>query len=481
MGYQGYIEIMKIVRKYFVAHAAVAGLCVSLLSGYHAIAVDDPFPNLAFGGEIGSRQAVSSSTGNPLDGSPIITCPAGAGLAAVSDSLIGNYVVCTKTWRPLEEIDADANFRVAQEAANAIATKQSQDWNAANPGQQKCFQWGPIVHANGVSTASGGVCANVVPVSSNSSGANSETPTVSSLSPTPTASSLTSDSQTVNSVTVNSNVETQTASSVPVSSPSASSTPVNGLAGVGGWAVIDSTGKVYGVIVCDNSVCGANGSWGGVMPVEYMGCPAGCRLVLQTSADPQTGNVAGWRSQAGTDVFYNEQTNTFSVQQRNESTPTLIITPPTSTAFSFSTLVNQSARILDTSTATSETPTATSDTGTVLTSPGLPIVPISSSLALEPVLADVIPLESDGEEIEEPPAAEIGVRKEASGKFLISLDSNIYEDQLMVRAFKKGSKVIVFKVSTNIDGQAAIRTARNLTGYKLAVYAGDQFLDSVRL
>ena len=73
------------------------------------------------------------------------------------------------------------------------------------------------------------------------------------------------------------------------------------------------------------------------------------------------------------------------------------------------------------------------------------------------------------------------MRKETTGKFLISLDSNIYEDQLMVRAFKKGSKVIVFKVSTNIDGQAAIRTARNLAGYKLAVYLEDQFLDSIRL
>ncbi len=96
-------------------------------------------------------------------------------------------------------------------------------------------------------------------------------------------------------------------------------------------------------------------------------------------------------------------------------------------------------------------------------------------------MADVIPLESDGEEIDAPPAAEISVRKEQSGKFMISLDSNIYEDQLMIRAFKKGAKVIVFKVTTNIDGQAAIRTARNLAGYKLAVYAGDQFLDSVKL
>jgi hypothetical protein len=57
---------------------------------------------------------------------------------------------------------ADADFRAAQDAAVSKATLESQAWNAANPGKQKCIQWGPIVHANGVSTASGGVCANPV-------------------------------------------------------------------------------------------------------------------------------------------------------------------------------------------------------------------------------------------------------------------------------------------------------------------------------
>jgi hypothetical protein len=57
---------------------------------------------------------------------------------------------------------ADTDFRAAQDVAIGKATLESQAWNAANPGKQKCIQWGPIVHANGVSTASGGVCANPV-------------------------------------------------------------------------------------------------------------------------------------------------------------------------------------------------------------------------------------------------------------------------------------------------------------------------------
>jgi hypothetical protein len=468
VGGQGYIEIMKSPQKYFLTRVVVAAMGFSLFVGAPAQADTDPFPGVALGGEIGSRQAVSPSTGIPLDGSPIISCPAGAGLGSVADFIVGNYVVCTKTWRPSADVDADANFRAAQEAATAVATKQSQDWNAANPGQQKCFQWGPIVHANGVSTASGGVCANVVPVPEGSTSVNSDTPTVTSIVP---------------SSIIESSTPVSTPSPSPTPSPSVSSAPVNGLTGIGGWAVIDLSGKVYGVIVCDNSVCGSSGSWGGVMPVEYMGCPAGCRLVLQTSADPQTGNVAGWRSQEGTDVVYNEQTNTFAVQQDSQSSPTLIITPPSSTSLSFATPVNQSSVVLDSSTVVSETSTALSETLTASSSGGplLPIAPISAPIALDPVMADVIPLESDGEEIDEPPAAEIGVKRENSGKFLITLESNIYKDRLMVRAFKKGSKLVIFRVSTNIDGRAAIRTTRNLSGFKLAVYVGDQFLDSIKL
>ena len=139
----------------------------------------------------------------------------------------------------------------------------------------------------------------------------------------------------------------------------------------------------------------------------------------------------------------------------------------------------------DSATVVSDTQTSVSiDTSTAIAGQGLSttVAPIvETSTARAPINMDAVPLESDGEEIDSPPAAEIVVRKETTGKFLISLDSNIYEDQLMIRAFKKGSKLIVFRVSTNIDGQAAIRTARNLAGYKLAVYLEDQFLDSIRL
>jgi hypothetical protein len=56
--------------------------------------------------------------------------------------------------------DSDFQNRINQ--AQAAAESASRAWNQANPGLQKCIQWGPITHANGVSTSSGGVCANPV-------------------------------------------------------------------------------------------------------------------------------------------------------------------------------------------------------------------------------------------------------------------------------------------------------------------------------
>ena len=54
------------------------------------------------------------------------------------------------------------------------------------------MQWGPIIHANGVSTASGGVCANPVPsTATTSSNSETSTATTSSNSETSTATTTT--------------------------------------------------------------------------------------------------------------------------------------------------------------------------------------------------------------------------------------------------------------------------------------------------
>jgi hypothetical protein len=98
---------------------------------------------------------------------PVEQCPVGfqfnTGIE-VNVSTHEEFTICNAPPTEAELIlrQQDADFRAAQDEAIAAATRESQAWNALNPGMQKCIQWGPIVHANGVSTSSGGVCANPV-------------------------------------------------------------------------------------------------------------------------------------------------------------------------------------------------------------------------------------------------------------------------------------------------------------------------------
>lgn len=79
---------------------------------------------------------------------------------------------------------------------------------------------------------------------------------------------------------------------------------------LGGYAVVHPDGHVCGVIVATSTDPFGNG---GTMPVEYMGCPIGSRIIFQTKAS-DTGNVAGYHgSSPGTSVTYDDATNSFSI------------------------------------------------------------------------------------------------------------------------------------------------------------------------
>ena len=86
-------------------------------------------------------------------------------------------------------------------------------------------------------------------------------------------------------------------------------TPVQ--AAVGGFAVVNpETGVVHGVIVGSIEYFGGNDR---TMGHEYMGCPAGCLIVQQSTSD-QNGNVAGIH---GPNVTYNDNRNVFQVAESN--------------------------------------------------------------------------------------------------------------------------------------------------------------------
>jgi hypothetical protein len=143
----------------------------------------DPYPNIPTGGEIPGTRIVSNdetswpqffnSTVAAQWRCPVIYGPNGDPYAGENngfDSVSGKWFrVCVKNpWREPIPQSVSRDYEAEKSAAIAEALSNSQAWNAANPGKQKCFQWGPLTSPNG-GTESGGVCANPIGAASESS------------------------------------------------------------------------------------------------------------------------------------------------------------------------------------------------------------------------------------------------------------------------------------------------------------------------
>ncbi len=74
-------------------------------------------------------------------------------------------------------------------------------------------------------------------------------------------------------------------------------------------------------------------------------------------------------------------------------------------------------------------------------------------------------IEDDG--VEEEPVGDLRVRKESSGKFLMTITSNLDSEKISIIATRKGKATIRFSATTNEAGSVQIRTSRNLSGYSL--------------
>ena len=80
---------------------------------------------------------------------------------------------------------------------------------------------------------------------------------------------------------------------------------------VGGFAVVNpETGVIHGVIVGSVAYFGGNDR---TMGSEYMGCPAGC-LIVQQSTATENGNVVGMH---GPNITYDNSRNVFQVAEPN--------------------------------------------------------------------------------------------------------------------------------------------------------------------
>jgi hypothetical protein len=111
---------------------------------------------------------------------------------------------------------------------------------------------------------------------------------------------------------------------------------------IGGFAVVNpETGIVHGVITGSIEYFAGNNR---TMSSEYMGCPAGC-LIIQQSTSDQNGNVAGVH---GPDVTYNQDRNVFqSVQTNTVQSETVTESASNSLAVETDITVSRSARVYE--------------------------------------------------------------------------------------------------------------------------------------
>ena len=114
------------------------------------------------------------------------------------------------------------------------------------------------------------------------------------------------------------------------------------------------------------------------------------------------------------------------------------------------------------------------------------VVPTAKPLvtpAQTPIANAVSPSPSpEAEEIEgeeEEPFGNILVKKDKT-KYTISVESNLMDESLQVRASKKSQKSIIFKLTTDSDGKVKFTTTRVLSGYQLSLLFDGKILSSVK-
>ena len=508
-----------------------------------ASADTDPFPGVANGAEIpGTR--VSSAPGDSeatfyaSSAYQSHTCPTGSGrgigvdLAFTSDrSKHVRYVYCVKTWRSTETIDAEAKYRSDLAAAQAAALAQSQAWNTANPGQQKCFQWGPITSPSG-GTSSGGVCANPVGTAPSSSGSTGSTPTSETRTATTTP--------TTSGGTTSSTSETRTATTTPVTSvPDPLPNVVNG-AEIPGTRVSsapgDSEATFYASSAYQSHTC-PTGSGRGIgvdlaftsdrsKHVRYVYCvktwnPSIAQETVSTKSDTKTATISTTNTEtktittvqaldpipgalSGTELPGSRITSSPGLTQAQwEATSTyksfvcptgsgkavgvdmnFTTTRSDDTWFAYCVKTwtqpaNQNPTVTDTKTVSTTVPNPTTDTRTATSgaagatsttlqqSNGVLLIPMSSTVLQ--TQQTLTPLEKENQLV---------TNKTSKNQSQVSVNTEFANSLLQLTATKKGAKTITLPVQTNSKGDAKLNVKTSLSGYTVSLKAGSETLDS---
>ena len=244
--------------------------------------------------------------------------------------------------------------------------------------------------------------------------------------------------------------------------------------GLGGYAVVHPNGKVCGVIVATSADPFGNG---GTMPVEYMGCPAGSRIIFQTTASA-TGNVAGWH---GENVTYNG--NEFEIKSGTSDTATV------QTKIQGGVATDSDGRVWDTgsgavlkpstvtTTTTPETATVTTTTTPETTNPIAPqTLSIKVSIPDPVVVNEVLDLLGTSKK-----ELQLVTKIISNKRSSVSINTGFADSLLQFTASKKGFKTITLAVLTNNNGDAKLDIKRSLSGYTVSLKAGTETLDKDRV
>jgi hypothetical protein len=106
----------------------------------------------------------------------------------------------------------------------------------------------------------------------------------------------------------------------------------------GTWAVVDNSGTVTNVIVCQESVCGQNGSFGGIHPDN------GNRLVLQSAPNSETNDTydtPAYNSNLDEGRIVKENNGVFTIIEGSTTTnvendiETIVVTSETQRSFTY--------------------------------------------------------------------------------------------------------------------------------------------------
>ena len=272
-------------------------------------------------------------------------------------------------------------------------------------------------------------------------------------------------------------VESVTTTAPVVVAPAPVRAPIT--SGLGGYAVIHPDGHVCGVIVATSADPFGNG---GVMPNEYMGCPAGARIVFQTTPS-ENGNVAGWHWE---NVRY-DGTN-FVISNNSSSITINNGTATDNNGRSWDTgtgnVISQGTpvAIVESTTATTETQTARIASTTAILAP---IAVAIATTALDSATTTALPVPTPADDLDSLPEVvaeeEISNTVEAKivgSKTRIAVATEWVSTKLLVTATKKGSKKkYSYRFTTDENGDYTFKSSVNLKGFTLILYKGGEELD----